>query len=80
MAHHFSTTATTLILLGVMAGFVMKMPDPDAARLFGIPVARRTLTVFVANGALAGLAGVLASVLPARRASRVDVLRALQVE
>ncbi|MEX5269972.1 ABC transporter permease [Kocuria sabuli] len=33
--------------------------DPDAARLFGIPVARRTLTVFIANGALAGLAGVL---------------------
>jgi ABC-type antimicrobial peptide transport system permease subunit len=29
---------------------------------------------------VAGLAGVLAAVLPARRASRVDVLRALPVE
>lgn len=33
--------------------------DPDAALLFGIPVARRVLMAFVANGALAGLAGVL---------------------
>lgn len=33
--------------------------DPDAAKLFGIPVERRVFTVFIANGALAGLAGVL---------------------
>lgn len=33
--------------------------DPEAAKLFGIPVARRVLTAFVINGALAGLAGVL---------------------
>lgn len=33
--------------------------DPDAARLFGIPVTRRVLTAFLINGALAGLAGVL---------------------
>ncbi|MGP5220429.1 ABC transporter permease [Arthrobacter rhombi] len=33
--------------------------DPDAALLFGIPVARRVLLAFLANGALAGLAGVL---------------------
>jgi rhamnose transport system permease protein len=32
---------------------------PDAARLSGIPVGRRVLAAFVANGALAGLAGVL---------------------
>jgi rhamnose transport system permease protein len=32
---------------------------PEAARLSGIPVGRRVLTAFVANGALAGLAGVL---------------------
>ena len=31
----------------------------EAARLSGIPVGRRVLAVFVANGALAGLAGVL---------------------
>jgi len=33
--------------------------DPDAAHLFGIPVARRVFLAFVANGLLAGLAGVL---------------------
>ncbi|MBC7589944.1 MAG: ABC transporter permease [Salinibacterium sp.] len=33
--------------------------DPDAAKLFGIPIKRRVFTAFVANGALAGLAGVL---------------------
>ncbi|MCU1633180.1 MAG: ATPase [Micrococcaceae bacterium] len=33
--------------------------DPEAARLFGIPVTRRVLMAFVVNGALAGLAGVL---------------------
>ena len=33
--------------------------DPDAAKLYGLPVARRVLLAFVASGALAGLAGVL---------------------
>jgi len=33
--------------------------DPEAARLFGIPVGRRVFTAFVLNGMLAGLAGVL---------------------
>ena len=33
--------------------------DPDAARLGGIPIARRIFGAFVLSGALAGLAGVL---------------------
>ena len=33
--------------------------DPDAARLSGVPTGRRIFVVFVANGALTGLAGVL---------------------
>jgi rhamnose transport system permease protein len=33
--------------------------DPDAAKLFGIPVGRRVFLAFLANGLLAGLAGVL---------------------
>ncbi|MCC2028895.1 ABC transporter permease [Microbacterium sp. YMB-B2] len=33
--------------------------DPEASRVFGIPVARRVMTAFVVNGLLAGLAGVL---------------------
>ena len=33
--------------------------DPDAARVFGIPVGRRVFLAFVINGLLAGLGGVL---------------------
>ncbi|QWW19471.1 ABC transporter permease [Schaalia sp. 19OD2882] len=33
--------------------------DPAAAKVYGIPVGRRVLTAFIANGALVGLAGVL---------------------
>jgi rhamnose transport system permease protein len=33
--------------------------DPDAARLYGLPVTRRILVAFVVSGALTGLAGVL---------------------
>ena len=33
--------------------------NPDAARLAGVPVARRVLSAFVLSGALAGLGGVL---------------------
>ncbi len=33
--------------------------DPEAARLYGLPVTRRILTAFVVSGALTGLAGVL---------------------
>lgn len=33
--------------------------DPDAARLYGLPIRRRVLGAFIASGALAGLAGVL---------------------
>ncbi|MGZ4465000.1 MAG: ABC transporter permease [Nocardioides sp.] len=33
--------------------------DPDAARLYGLPVGRRVFAAFVVSGALAGLAGVV---------------------
>ncbi|WP_205328304.1 ABC transporter permease [Glycomyces sp. YM15] len=33
--------------------------DPDAARLYGLPVTRRVIGAFVLSGALAGLAGVV---------------------
>ncbi|WP_432570171.1 ABC transporter permease [Kineococcus sp. SYSU DK005] len=33
--------------------------DPQAAVLYGLPVARRVLAAFIASGALAGLAGIL---------------------
>jgi rhamnose transport system permease protein len=57
-----------VVVLG--AGFVLRSyragrelyamgSNPEAARLAGIPVGRRTLAAFVLSGALAGLAGVL---------------------
>jgi rhamnose transport system permease protein len=33
--------------------------NPDAARLVGIPIARRVFSAYVASGAIAGLAGVI---------------------
>lgn len=33
--------------------------DPDAAKLYGLPVTRRILTAFILSGAIAGLAGVV---------------------
>ncbi|MDA1358399.1 ABC transporter permease [Glycomyces luteolus] len=36
--------------------------DPDAARLYGLPVTRRVIGAFVLSGALAGLAGVVYAV------------------
>ncbi|MFJ6651463.1 ABC transporter permease [Microbacterium sp. NPDC091313] len=55
-----------IVVLGIALGFTRRGrdlyaigSDPDAARLFGIPVGRRVFTAFVVNGLLAGLAGVL---------------------
>ncbi|WP_434740615.1 ABC transporter permease [Micromonospora sp. SH-82] len=50
--------------------------DPEAARLSGIPVGRRVFFAFVANGALAGLAGVLY----AARFGTVDANAGLGIE
>lgn len=50
-----------IILAGTRAGRDLYAigSDPDAARLFGIPVGNRVFTAFLVNGALAGLGGVL---------------------
>lgn len=55
-----------IALVGVYLGSARRGRDlyaigsePHAAVLYGIPVARRVLAAFVANGVLAGLAGVL---------------------
>ena len=50
-----------IALAGTRAGrdFYAIGSDPDAAKLFGIPLKRRVFTAFVINGALAGLGGVL---------------------
>lgn len=62
----------TLLAVVVVAGVAVVMSrlragrdlyaigsDPDAASVFGIPIVRRVMTAFVANGMLVGLAGVL---------------------
>ncbi|MBO0982958.1 ABC transporter permease [Rathayibacter sp. SD072] len=62
-------TIIALVVL-VVAGYCMRNlragrefyaigSEPDAARLYGLPVTRRILTAFVLSGALTGLAGVL---------------------
>lgn len=53
--------AAAVFMSGTRAGrdFYAVGSDPEAARLFGIPASKRTLTAFLVNGALAGLAGVL---------------------
>ncbi len=53
--------ALAIYLAGARAGRDLYAigSDPDAARLFGIKIGRRVLLAFLANGMLAGLAGVL---------------------
>jgi rhamnose transport system permease protein len=50
-----------IVMVGTRAGRDLYAigSDPDAARVFGIPVDRRVITAFLASGALSGLAGVL---------------------
>lgn len=64
------------LVVGVLFGWlgVRALADTGFSQ-FAVPVGQLALAVVAA-----GLAGVLAAVLPARRASRVDILRALQVE
>ena len=52
VGHHLRTTRSGRELYAIGS-------DPDAARLYGLPVTRRVLTAFVVSGALAGLAGVV---------------------
>ncbi|MGH2968988.1 MAG: ABC transporter permease [Solirubrobacteraceae bacterium] len=63
------------IVLGVAFAAIVSRPLADEGFVFELPVA--TLIVVAV---LAALAGVLAAIPPARRASRVDVLRAVTTE
>ncbi len=68
--------ALTGIALGVVAGVALSRAMVDSGiSVVSVPVP--TLVVYVV---VAALVGVLAAVGPARRASRVDVLRAITVE
>ena len=59
----------------MLVGYAIKSALSDEGLAFALPAGQ--IAVFML---LAVVAGVLAAVFPARRASRLDVLRALQHE
>ena len=61
--------------LGIVFAIIISRPLADQGFVFALPV--QTLIVFFI---LAGVAGVLAAIPPARRAAKVDVLRAVTTE
>jgi putative ABC transport system permease protein len=63
------------VAIGVVFGVVITRPLEDEGFVLSIPIG--TLLILVVLGALAG---VLAAIAPARRASRIDVLKALTYE
>ncbi|HEY2636000.1 MAG TPA: FtsX-like permease family protein, partial [Solirubrobacteraceae bacterium] len=63
------------IVLGVVFSILVTIPLHDQGFRLTIPVGSLLLLLV-----LAGLAGTLAAIFPARRASRIDVLRALAYE
>lgn len=64
------------LVVGLFFGFVFIRALGDVGlEVFSVPVISLLVAVL-----LAGLAGVLAAVVPGRRASKVDILRAVQVE
>ena len=63
------------IVLGIVFALVISRPLAEQGFVFILPIA--TLIVFCV---LAAIAGVLAAIPPARRAAKVDVLRAVTTE
>jgi putative ABC transport system permease protein len=63
------------IVLGIAFAIIVSRPLADEGFVFELPVGA-LITLLI----LASLAGVLAAIPPARRASRVDVLRAVTTE
>jgi putative ABC transport system permease protein len=72
-------TAVIGALLGVVLGFafaaILSRPLSDEGFVFEVPVG-----ILILVAILAAIAGVLAAIPPARRAARVDVLRAVTTE
>jgi FtsX-like permease family len=67
--------ATLGIAVGIFLAGLTSLTLSDYGVVFALPY--RTLAIFVAGAILAGM---LAAILPARRASRLNVLEALQYE
>jgi putative ABC transport system permease protein len=72
-------TAVIGALLGVVLGFafaaILSRPLSDEGFVFEVPI-----VILILVAMLAAIAGVLAAIPPARRAARVDVLRAVTTE
>ena len=65
------------LVIGMFFGWALvRALDDEGLNTFSVPGDDSLLVVVV----LAALAGVVAAVLPARRAARLDVLRALSAE
>jgi putative ABC transport system permease protein len=62
-------------VLGVVFSLIVSRPLADEGFVFVLPIGS-LITFFI----LAGIAGVIAAIPPARRAARVDVLRAVTTE
>ena len=63
------------IVLGVIFAFLIGQPLKSEGFRLSYPVGQLVIVFLVA-----GLIGVLAAIVPARRASRLDVLESLQYE
>jgi putative ABC transport system permease protein len=63
------------IAIGLVFGWLVSVSLADQGVIFAIPTSQLVLSLVVA-----AIAGLLAAILPARRASRLNVLEALQYE
>jgi putative ABC transport system permease protein len=63
------------LALGIAFAALISRPLADEGFQFSLPV-----VTLIVVALLAGLAGVIAAIPPARRAARVDVLRAVTTE
>jgi putative ABC transport system permease protein len=77
--HESVITALIGAVLGIGAGLVLAAGVVAALGRYGLSYAVPAPSL-VAVAIVAALAGVLAAALPARRAARIDVLRALAYE
>ena len=68
-------TAAIAAVLGIAFAAILSRPLADEGFVFELPVG-----TLIAVAVVAALAGVLAAIPPARRAARVDVLRAVTTE
>jgi ABC-type antimicrobial peptide transport system permease subunit len=70
--------ATALVIAGVALGIACALAMASFVRTLLFQVSERDPTTFAAIAAVLAAVGILASVVPARRATRVDPIVALR--